>query len=170
MTNLYHDIELKAQGEQKLSISNTLDRWGSNLIRPFKTVYGGHSFTLEASTNTIVQHPDSSLDVFIPMNILEKLKVKIGLVLKRIAVFFDSRIEAKYQLVDAKEEDKTKLWSKLKGEPNVTAEKSGNRHRYRIGGDLSALIDCLAISCFFCMIFAEPRPMYYYTPYPRYYW
>lgn len=115
MTNFYNSVDLKGV-EQPFSLTQKLDSWGDRLMQPHRASYGGKQWTLNLQTKTL---EGSALGEPTKLSFLDKVKVKIGLIFKSIAAFFNSEIRAKYELVSGDHWKQAENSQVLKDTPEV---------------------------------------------------
>lgn len=94
--NYYNSIEDKRFVEQTFSLARKLDQWGTKLVQPRQAAYGGHTYIITRKMIDVVP----SSPICRKLTLVEKIKVKVGIILKQIAAFFSAKIKSKYEFVD----------------------------------------------------------------------
>lgn len=94
--NYYNSVEVKTVAEKSFSITQKLDQWGTKLVQPRQAAYGGRSYTIaEKGVELATDQPGAYI-----LGRSDKFKVMLGIILKKIAAFFNAAIKSKYQQVD----------------------------------------------------------------------
>lgn len=137
MANLYDTVQVKGV-ESSLSISQKMDSWGDALLETRRGNYGGRAYILDVAKKTLVETETQSSKTLSP---LDKIKVAIGIVFKKIAAFFNSAIDAKYKLASGnhfganhklnESEEAQTLLAKLKPVEKKSITKQGSSEDIR---------------------------------------
>lgn len=148
--NYYNTVEIISTVDESFSMTQKLDQWGTNLVKPYagKTY---HIFHIEGGFTAREMESDEGKKV----QGLQHLKVILGLFLKRVAAFFNNEIKWKYTFVDTQKGEPFPLQSR------VELIKQGNQDTR----DCLNCLACCAICCQCCAeILSPPRrcpPGYY---------
>lgn len=139
--NYYNTVEDMRSAEKPFSVWNKLDQWGTKLVDPRKAAYGGHTYV--AHSNNIAEVADLNAPEQLPLTLGDRIKVRVGVILKQIAAFFSKVIRSKYQHVD------DTIRGNIKKKPDVKATKQGN--------DFDWIVSCLTC-CTLCGECCDPQP------------
>lgn len=96
--NYYNTVEDNRSVEKPFSITQKLDQWGTKLVDPRQVFYGGRNFSV---TNKGVEDKGVVTTGKLELTRFDRIKVRVGIILKQIAAFFNPAIKIKYKMVDA---------------------------------------------------------------------
>ncbi len=137
--NYYNSVNVESSKEHSISLSRKLDEMGTKLTKPYQAAYGGHSYRVNVSAKEVSKTEEPSSIQRQDLSIGVKIKVSIGIALKKVAAFFSKEVKAKYTLVGLTAEKKDSAFETLKS-VRKTPKKEGDD------------ADCLTALCCCCLI------------------